>query len=286
MRLEELFRLIVRGGPTSPDSRLRFQFYSVFVALGAPNFVLFGTLAFVQRNIPLGLLVIVAGTTLVAGWIRLGAGHDDKWIYRVNAVTYGLLLLAMVAMGGDAGSKSLWVLTYPMVAAFLFGEREGAAWGLGMLAGMGLLFGLSGPVDGVYDYQAPFFVRLMAVYLFVLVITVAFEYHRRVYRDGMILEQQRLEIEKQLLRQQMAERERAEREKAALIVELQDTLAQVKTLKGLVPICANCHRIRDDRGFWNQLEFYLRQHSDAEFSHGICPSCIAALYPDFEEPSR
>jgi len=59
--------------------------------------------------------------------------------------------------------------------------------------------------------------------------------------------------------------------------------AQVKTLRGLLPICANCKKIRDDRGYWNQIESYVREHSEAEFSHGICPECAAKLYPDFVE---
>lgn len=61
--------------------------------------------------------------------------------------------------------------------------------------------------------------------------------------------------------------------------------AQMKTLRGLLPICANCKKIRDDRGYWNQIESYVREHSEAEFSHGICPECAAKLYPEFIERS-
>jgi hypothetical protein len=70
----------------------------------------------------------------------------------------------------------------------------------------------------------------------------------------------------------------AEREK--LIRELQDTLAQIKKLSGLLPICASCKKIRDDQGYWNQIEAYIRDHSEAKFSHGICPECMKKLYPD------
>ncbi len=71
----------------------------------------------------------------------------------------------------------------------------------------------------------------------------------------------------------------AEREK--LIVELQDALAKIKTLRGLIPICASCKKIRDDQGYWTQVEAYIQDHSEAEFSHGICPECMKKLYPDF-----
>lgn len=62
--------------------------------------------------------------------------------------------------------------------------------------------------------------------------------------------------------------------------ELQDTLDKVKTLSGLLPICSSCKKIRDDEGYWNQLEVYIRDHSEVEFSHGLCPECAKELYPE------
>jgi PAS domain S-box-containing protein len=66
-----------------------------------------------------------------------------------------------------------------------------------------------------------------------------------------------------------------------LIIELQNALADVKTLSGLVPICANCKQIRDDKGYWMQLESYIQERSQARFTHGICPACMKKLYPEF-----
>lgn len=68
---------------------------------------------------------------------------------------------------------------------------------------------------------------------------------------------------------------------AEKVHQLQKTLEHVKMLRGIIPICANCKKIRDDKGYWNQVEVYIRDHSDAEFSHGICPECVQKLYPDF-----
>ena len=64
------------------------------------------------------------------------------------------------------------------------------------------------------------------------------------------------------------------------ITELKQTMARVDTLSGLLPICANCKKIRDDKGYWNRLEGYIQDHSNAEFTHGICPECVNELYPD------
>jgi hypothetical protein len=75
-------------------------------------------------------------------------------------------------------------------------------------------------------------------------------------------------------------RQRAEAEREQLIAQLQEALANVKTLRGLIPICSSCKKIRDDKGYWTQLETYLKQHSDAEFSHSLCLDCVRKLYPD------
>lgn len=80
---------------------------------------------------------------------------------------------------------------------------------------------------------------------------------------------------------EMQNRRRAEIEKDSLIVELKDALDKVKTLSGLLPICSSCKKIRDDKGYWNQIENYIRSHSNAIFSHGICPDCARKLYPGF-----
>jgi integral membrane sensor domain MASE1 len=78
-----------------------------------------------------------------------------------------------------------------------------------------------------------------------------------------------------LLASVVAERRRVAQENANLIVELQQALAEVKTLRGFIPICAWCHKVRDDAGFWQQIEKYLDARTDATFSHSICPSCSA-----------
>jgi len=72
-------------------------------------------------------------------------------------------------------------------------------------------------------------------------------------------------------------------EQAKLITELQDALGKIRTLRGMLPICSACKKIRDDKGFWNQLEAYVHEHSEAEFSHAICPDCLRRLYPEVAE---
>ncbi len=63
------------------------------------------------------------------------------------------------------------------------------------------------------------------------------------------------------------------------LADLKDALARVKALSGLLPICSNCKKIRDDKGYWQQVENYLEDHSEAQFSHSLCPNCVRELYP-------
>jgi len=78
----------------------------------------------------------------------------------------------------------------------------------------------------------------------------------------------------------ITEKRQIEKEREALIEKLEKALSQVKVLSGLLPICASCKKIRNDQGYWIQIETYLRDHSEAEFSHGLCPECKERLYPE------
>lgn len=70
-------------------------------------------------------------------------------------------------------------------------------------------------------------------------------------------------------------------ERHKLVLNLQQALNEVRTLRGFLPICSNCKKIRNDKGYWQAVEVYVQEHSDAQFSHGICPECLKKLYPEF-----
>ena len=76
----------------------------------------------------------------------------------------------------------------------------------------------------------------------------------------------------------ISERKTYEQEREQLIMKLEQALAEIKILRGILPICATCKKIRDDTGYWNQIETYIRAHSEVEFTHGICPECERKYY--------
>src|SRR5215831_4466003 len=99
-------------------------------------------------------------------------------------------------------------------------------------------------------------------------------FHVNPFREGI-----------SILFRNISERKNAEAERERLIRELQAALAHVRTLRGLIPICAWCKRIRNDSGYWEQLELYLKNHSEADFTHGMCP-CVRIAQENSPKPKR
>lgn len=77
-------------------------------------------------------------------------------------------------------------------------------------------------------------------------------------------------------------RVRLESEREKLIADLRDAAANIRTLRGMLPICAGCKKVRDDKGYWQQIEAYISDRTEAEFSHGLCPDCVIRLYPEIK----
>lgn len=90
-----------------------------------------------------------------------------------------------------------------------------------------------------------------------------------------------LPVKARIVAHDITKSKQAEEEREKLISELKNALSDIKTLSGLLPICASCKKIRDDKGYWNQIESYIQNHSRAAFSHGICPDCAKKLYPEY-----
>ncbi|MBI5897092.1 MAG: hypothetical protein HZB24_14180 [Desulfobacterales bacterium] len=171
--------------------------------------------------------------------------------YRISAGVVFLLLVYELAIGGGEGYAFLWFYFYPIALFFLFGRREGLIWVIATLAVMlaFLFFGL-----GAYDYSLGVSTRFLMTYCIVVIVSFALESSRGYYYNALLNEKRSLE----------------------------EALGQVKTLRGLLPLCAFCKKVRDDQGYWNQIEAYVAQHSHADFSHGICPECAQKYFPDME----
>lgn len=102
-------------------------------------------------------------------------------------------------------------------------------------------------------------------------------------RQNLRLQNKTIQKAHEEIKIEVEERKLAQEDKDKLIVELQEALKKVKTLSGLLPICASCKNVRDDKGYWSKIESYIRTHSDADFTHSICPECASKLYPEYSK---
>jgi len=116
------------------------------------------------------------------------------------------------------------------------------------------------------------------------IITIIFSTVCATVASFFILHKQNELNSKLILKNIESKRLREELEKN--VKKLEISLSEVKTLTGLLPICASCKKIRDDKGYWNQIESYIKERSDAVFSHSICPDCVNKLYPEYDLPEK
>lgn len=229
----------------------RFQSYTILILMGVPVMVVLGLFHFYHNHLILGSLLMLSAPGLFGGWFALRNSSRSNTIYRINGLLVAFLFCYLLIIGGEEGSKSLWIFTFPLVSHFLFGKMEGLVWNvIFYLSMICLLYVLPVPFQ-IYPYSAEFIHRFLAIYLIVSIFSYWFESSVNRYRRKLLRENSKLRT----------------------------ALDEVKTLRGLLPICSYCHNIRNDEGFWNTLDAYLSLHTEVKFSHGICPDCLKTHFP-------
>lgn len=234
---------------SSVDEQRKRGFFALFLLVITPTLFFFGVINANAKGMTLE--VVITFVSVLFGILQLFA---LKWVkqlprlYRAG-VTFTLLFLTYIlATGGAQGVAFLWYYFHPVAAFFLAGKKEGLFWvAVSLVVAVAFVLLNLGP----YTYPSYIGMRFFITYLLVCILAYG-------------LESSRDHFYKQL-----------QTEKAAL----EQALQQVQTLQGLLPICASCKKIRDDRGYWHQVESYISEHSAVEFSHSICPECRAVLYP-------
>ncbi|HPM75613.1 MAG TPA: hypothetical protein PK961_00880 [bacterium] len=219
---------------------------------------------------------------------------DGTQVYRLMIFTavaiYLLSLLQVHLVGSQNALQQLLLVAILLVVSWFFRWRDVIAFYILGNLGLALLIVLE--KKGIVGY-APLFVQhetLASLFLdWRIILGQSINYVLVLGACSTLSWNLRLVLEKserlrseanRSLQLEIAERARSEKEKEELIVELQTSLDQVKTLQGLLPICMNCKKIRDDKGYWQQVEIYLHEHSpELQFSHGLCPECAEAMFP-------
>lgn len=238
------------GFPKLPaDEQRKRIFLAVCILISVPATTIYGLIDGFQGRSVEAAVILGIGALLTLVLFLLRHLHNMIYAYRFSAVLVFFTLIYEMSIGGGEGYAFLWFYFYPITLFFIFGRKEGLLWVLGSMIIIALLLFTR---LSQFNYGVDLSVRFFITYLIVTVISYALESSRSYYYRALLHEKESLEV----------------------------ALLNVKTLKGLLPLCAHCKKVRDDQGYWNKLEAYLKKHSEAEFSHGICPECATKYYPD------
>ena len=244
----------------SVERTRRRQLIGLLTSFGIPVILMFGVVDFLEGDTIEFLVDVALVAILVVGLIAVFKYNKDRAAYFVALNMLALAVLYNVYIGAGEESALYWVFVLPSLLFFFLGRRDGLVSVGFVLLLLSLLLFQPGLVHA-HDYGMRTGLRFFPSLFFVAIIGYGLESSRYRFSDMLRREHEELLDEK---------------------TNLEKALKQIKTLHGLLPMCANCKKIRDDSGYWKQIEAYLYEHSDAKFSHGICPDCAKELYPDIK----
>lgn len=193
---------------------------------------------------------ITAGMIFLFSFVLIKSSRQKQLqITRALVLALSVQFLFYVGSGLYGGGEFFWLYTYPLISVFLFGFKEGMAWTFVFFAMIFfMIFGTTWTT--ISEFGTVYKLKLAISIGLTSFMAALFELIRNHYF-------QKLERQKH---------------------ELENALKEIKTLSGMIPICSSCKKIRDDQGYWDRIESYIERHSDALFSHSICPKCTKELY--------
>lgn len=250
------------GDAYALDQNRRRQMLIMLTIIGIITVTVLSVLALVQHDWILAGIDLALLVTLAVILIMTRRVAQVSCLALAGLIVVGVLFLALLVHGGVGQAAHLWSFTFPMMSLFLLGARRGSLISLVYLGAAALLLFPGRALDMMTDYPVSFSLRYITAYFTVFLMSLILEALREVAFRRM---------------------QEYRREQERLVEELTEKMAEVRTLQGILPICANCKKVRNDQGYWQQVESYVQTHSEARFSHGICPDCMRELYPDLQD---
>lgn len=229
------------------DEKRKRAFIAFCILIIVPVVAIFGIKDLLSGNTFEGTLVLSISIFFLINLFFVRWLRSILQIFRFSVILVLILLSYEVMIGGGDGNAYLWFYFYPVAAYYLFGKKEGTFWLVISIAIVVLFFFTN---IGLYSYSESTSIRFVITYIVVAILAFGLEYSRHRYFYELNEEKKNLER----------------------------ALLEVKTLRELLPICSHCKRIRDDQGYWNQIEAYINKHTGVNFSHGICPACEKLYY--------
>lgn len=209
-----------------------------------------GFIALYENNIILSSVDFVFTLFFISLLFRLRKSKEIKNIKYLAIGTGFLLLALLVAIGGVNQTAFVWSFTFPLASIFLLGKKHGFLFSISFLLTIGIIFILGHQVSYISNYSNDLIIRYITAFFIITLFSMV------------------METTRSLVQRKLTESNE----------QLKQSLQEVKALSGLLPICSSCKNIRDDKGYWTQIETYITKHSDAQFSHSLCNKCADELY--------
>jgi hypothetical protein len=255
--MKDLLTSGIPGDFSSPFLR-RVRFTNVFGYTTAFALLVFAVLNLTRDN---HLAFIVETAAALFGVFIMMSLRKTRDLDRAQTLLLAditAIMIFLYATGGIANTGIFWWFTYPVAAFFITGRKKGWYWIAGIMVLGALLKAFGEGIGITVPFSYPVLRQFGASFIVVSLVLQMYEATRDDYEKA---------IEKSMR-------------------DLERAAASIRTLKGLVPICSSCKKIRDDKGFWQQLEVYVSEHTEADFSHGMCDECAAHLLEkQKDEPS-
>ncbi len=268
-------------GSTIFYTALLLGVFVVYVFNGPrPTRILISTIAAVSIMMPLIAFALHAQTALMGGSTLQTVPSPSLRINSasVAATLIDLVFLAVVweLLGKPAFKVKLWMRTFLTLL--------GVMW-------LDVLLFTTGAFLGTPDYLAIMsgtLVSRLLISAMAFPMLYAYLQWQNRRQDVQIENRPVLSIIKQIadISEELTQAQVEIARRKAAENELRKALSEVKTLRGFIPICAGCKKVRDDQGYWEQIESYIKRHSEAQFSHGLCPVCTHKYYPDLDKDAK
>ena len=218
-----------------------------------------------SSNLTLLFTVDLAAALILIGLlIYLRVSGEHKLVSLIGIYLIASLFFFFFATGGVNNTGYLWYYTFPLFSISILGCKRGMQSVCILLAPSFYLLVYNWPQLTTYsfEFKTRFIPSILVVTIFAYILERTREKKENELRDY-----------KNNLEELIEERTR----------KLEKALAEIKILKGILPICMHCKKIRDDNGYWNQIEEYIHEHSEAEFTHSLCSECMEEHYPELKE---
>jgi hypothetical protein len=240
------------------DKQRRHLFFYLCMAFGIPVIIGFLITDYFEGDTIELIVDGFTGSILVAALLGIRIYGADLLVYRLGLILLSLSFFWGVAIGSGNGTLLYWFYMMPLFFLFFLGKFEGSLGTIIFLTILAIL--LINPLHlAIYPYDLQISIRFLVSLVFVSIMAYGLEFSRQWFSELLTAAHDKLVTEKK---------------------QLEEALNNIQILRGLLPMCANCKKIRDHQGDWQPVEVYLSQRSEVEFSHGICPECKAKLYPE------